>query len=82
MVKGWRSGIPGAKALHLAAAHLSNIERPRSFTTALLEFLLPPRVRARTACKPDSNCVAPCSAMHTSITRSLRRQILRASFKS
>jgi 3-oxoadipate enol-lactonase / 4-carboxymuconolactone decarboxylase len=34
-------GISGAKALHLDAAHLSNIERPRSFTTALLEFLLP-----------------------------------------
>ena len=34
--------IPQAKALHLAAAHLSNIEKPRSFTTALLEFLLPP----------------------------------------
>jgi 3-oxoadipate enol-lactonase / 4-carboxymuconolactone decarboxylase len=34
------SGISGAKALHLDAAHLSNIERPRSFTTALLEFLL------------------------------------------
>jgi 3-oxoadipate enol-lactonase / 4-carboxymuconolactone decarboxylase len=34
-------GIPGAKAIHLAAAHLSNIERPHSFTTALLEFLLP-----------------------------------------
>jgi 3-oxoadipate enol-lactonase / 4-carboxymuconolactone decarboxylase len=34
-------GISGAKALHLAAAHLSNIERPRSFTTALFEFLLP-----------------------------------------
>ena len=33
--------IPGAKALHLAAAHLSNLERPQSFTTALLEFLLP-----------------------------------------
>src|SRR6202050_3144820 len=33
--------IAGAKALHLAAAHLSNLERPRSFTTALLEFLLP-----------------------------------------
>jgi len=33
--------IPGAKALHLAAAHLSNIERPHSFTTALLEFLPP-----------------------------------------
>src|SRR3984957_12068971 len=33
--------IAGAKALHLAAAHLSNLERPHSFTTALLEFLLP-----------------------------------------
>lgn len=33
--------IPGAKAVHLAAAHLSNIERPHSFNTALLEFLLP-----------------------------------------
>ena len=33
--------IPGAKAAHLAAAHLSNIERPHSFTAALLEFLLP-----------------------------------------
>jgi 3-oxoadipate enol-lactonase/4-carboxymuconolactone decarboxylase len=31
--------ITGAKALHLAAAHLSNLERPHSFTTALLEFL-------------------------------------------
>ena len=33
--------VPGARALHLAAAHLSNIERPRSFTAALLDFLLP-----------------------------------------
>jgi 3-oxoadipate enol-lactonase / 4-carboxymuconolactone decarboxylase len=33
--------IPGAKAVHLAAAHLSNLEQPRSFTAALLEFLLP-----------------------------------------
>lgn len=38
--------IPEAKALHLPAAHLSNLERPHSFTTALLEFLLP---------KPDAN---------------------------
>ncbi len=37
------SGISGAQTLHLAAAHLSNLERPRSFTTALLEFLLPSR---------------------------------------
>jgi 3-oxoadipate enol-lactonase/4-carboxymuconolactone decarboxylase len=33
--------ISGAKTVHLAAAHLSNLERPHSFTTALLEFLLP-----------------------------------------
>jgi 3-oxoadipate enol-lactonase / 4-carboxymuconolactone decarboxylase len=33
--------IPGARAVHLAAAHLSNLERPRSFTAALLEFLQP-----------------------------------------
>lgn len=33
--------IPGARTLHLPAAHLSNMERPRSFSTALLEFLLP-----------------------------------------
>jgi 3-oxoadipate enol-lactonase/4-carboxymuconolactone decarboxylase len=35
-------GIPQAKTLSLPAAHLSNIEQPRSFTTALFEFLLPP----------------------------------------
>jgi 3-oxoadipate enol-lactonase/4-carboxymuconolactone decarboxylase len=33
--------IPGARAVRLAAAHLSNLERPRSFTVALLDFLLP-----------------------------------------
>jgi 3-oxoadipate enol-lactonase / 4-carboxymuconolactone decarboxylase len=33
--------IPQARALHLPAAHLSNLERPRSFTVALLDFLLP-----------------------------------------
>lgn len=32
--------IPGARVLHLPATHLSNIERPRSFTAALLEFLM------------------------------------------
>ena len=34
-------GIPRAKVVHLPAAHLSNLERPRSFTAALLDFLLP-----------------------------------------
>jgi 3-oxoadipate enol-lactonase/4-carboxymuconolactone decarboxylase len=33
--------IPGAKSVRLPAAHISNLECPRSFTTALLEFLLP-----------------------------------------
>jgi 3-oxoadipate enol-lactonase / 4-carboxymuconolactone decarboxylase len=33
--------IPGARVVHLPAAHLSNIERPRSFTAALLDFLAP-----------------------------------------
>jgi 3-oxoadipate enol-lactonase/4-carboxymuconolactone decarboxylase len=33
--------IPGAKSVQLPAAHLSNIERPRSFTAALFDFLLP-----------------------------------------
>jgi 3-oxoadipate enol-lactonase/4-carboxymuconolactone decarboxylase len=32
--------IPNARVVHLRAAHLSNIERPRSFTSAVLEFLL------------------------------------------
>jgi 3-oxoadipate enol-lactonase/4-carboxymuconolactone decarboxylase len=34
--------IPRARAVRLPAAHLSNLERPRSFSAALLEFLLPP----------------------------------------
>ena len=33
--------ISGAKAVHLPTAHLSNLEKPRSFTAAVLEFLLP-----------------------------------------
>ena len=34
-------GIPGAAVIHLPAAHLSNLERPRSFTAAVLQFLMP-----------------------------------------
>jgi 3-oxoadipate enol-lactonase/4-carboxymuconolactone decarboxylase len=33
--------IPGARVVRLRAAHLSNLERPRSFAAALLDFLLP-----------------------------------------
>jgi 3-oxoadipate enol-lactonase/4-carboxymuconolactone decarboxylase len=35
------AGIPHATVVRLPAAHLSNLERPRSFTAALLRFLLP-----------------------------------------
>lgn len=35
-------GIAGSRSLRLPAGHLSNLERPRSFTSAMLEFLLPP----------------------------------------
>jgi 3-oxoadipate enol-lactonase/4-carboxymuconolactone decarboxylase len=35
------SQIPGARAAKIAAAHLSNLERPAAFTRALLEFLFP-----------------------------------------
>jgi 3-oxoadipate enol-lactonase / 4-carboxymuconolactone decarboxylase len=33
--------IPNARSVRLPAAHLSNLEQPRTFTAALLEFLLP-----------------------------------------
>jgi 3-oxoadipate enol-lactonase / 4-carboxymuconolactone decarboxylase len=33
--------IPGARSVKLTGAHLSNIERPSSFTSALFDFLLP-----------------------------------------
>jgi 3-oxoadipate enol-lactonase len=34
------SQIPGAKSVHLPAAHLSNIEQPQLFNSAILDFLL------------------------------------------
>ncbi len=34
--------IPGARAILLPAAHLSNLEKPRSFSAALFAFLRPP----------------------------------------
>ncbi len=35
------AAIPGARAVHLHAAHLSNIEAPRMFAAAVMAFLLP-----------------------------------------
>jgi 3-oxoadipate enol-lactonase/4-carboxymuconolactone decarboxylase len=34
--------IPGASAVRLPAAHLSVLERPRAFSAAVLQFLVPP----------------------------------------
>jgi 3-oxoadipate enol-lactonase/4-carboxymuconolactone decarboxylase len=41
--------IPHARVAHLPTAHLSNIERPRSFNAALLRFLVPPPADALAA---------------------------------
>jgi len=41
------SSIDGARAVRLPAAHLSNLERPRSFSAALLDFLVPVPAEAR-----------------------------------
>jgi 3-oxoadipate enol-lactonase/4-carboxymuconolactone decarboxylase len=41
--------IPQAQAVRLQAAHISNIEKPRSFTTALLDFLVAPPADRREA---------------------------------
>lgn len=38
--------IPGAKAVRLETAHLSNLEQPRAFTAAVLDFLLAGTVHA------------------------------------
>jgi 3-oxoadipate enol-lactonase/4-carboxymuconolactone decarboxylase len=35
------TAIPGARSVRLPAGHISNLERPRSFTAALLNFLVP-----------------------------------------
>jgi len=41
--------IPGARAVRLQAAHISNIEKPRSFTSAMLDFLVAPALDRREA---------------------------------
>jgi 3-oxoadipate enol-lactonase/4-carboxymuconolactone decarboxylase len=44
--------IPNAQAVHLPAAHICNLERPRSFTAALFDFLLP-RFEAASGAQSD-----------------------------
>ena len=43
------SVIEGARAVRLPAAHISNLERPRSFSAALLDFLVPRPAETRAA---------------------------------
>jgi 3-oxoadipate enol-lactonase / 4-carboxymuconolactone decarboxylase len=43
------SAIPGATVVRLDAAHMSNLEKPRAFSAALLEFLLPATLDQREA---------------------------------
>ena len=50
--------IPGAHAIRLPAAHLSNLERPRSFSAALLGFLIP---------KPEHDTFEAGMAMRRSV---------------
>ena len=59
--------IAGARGVRLPTAHISNLERPRSFTAALFAFLAPPAGDPLEAGSPSA---APCSATRTSIARS------------
>jgi 3-oxoadipate enol-lactonase/4-carboxymuconolactone decarboxylase len=75
--------IPQARAEHLAAAHLSNLERPRSFTAALWRFLLPAPADAlaagfakRRAVLGDAH-VDRATASTTDFTRAFQEMITR-----
>jgi 3-oxoadipate enol-lactonase / 4-carboxymuconolactone decarboxylase len=46
---GLTEAIAGARAVRLPAAHISNLERPRSFSRALFDFLAPPSGDRRSA---------------------------------
>jgi 3-oxoadipate enol-lactonase/4-carboxymuconolactone decarboxylase len=73
--------IPNARVAHLHAAHLSNIEAPRSFSAALAEFLLPPEqdpveagLRVRRAVLGDAH-VDRAIASATPLTRDFQELI-------
>ncbi len=67
------SQIPAARAVKIDAAHLSNVERPSTFTNAVLEFLLPdpPADRLEAGFSRASSCSRRCAC------RSLHRECQR-----
>ena len=71
--------IAGARVVRLPAAHISNLERPRSFSAALLDFLVPPADEI--ASRPASPCGARSSETTTSIARLPARPTSRATFQ-
>lgn len=73
--------IPGARAVRLPTAHLSNLEAPRAFTAAVLEFVAPPpadRVEAGMAVRRSvlgNEYVDRAIARTTPLTRAFQRYI-------
>ena len=73
--------IPQARVARLSAAHLSNLEAPKSFNAALFEFLQPRENLRKTFCRPASKCDARSSEMPMSIVRLLALPALPKIFK-
>jgi 3-oxoadipate enol-lactonase/4-carboxymuconolactone decarboxylase len=77
------AAIPRARAVRLPAAHLSNLERPRSFSAALLDFLvtepadlLAAGMKERRAVLGDAH-VDAATARSTDLTRDFQAFITR-----
>ena len=77
------ASIPGARALRLPAAHISNLERPRTFNAAVLEFLVPKPedsadagMKVRRAVLGDAH-VDRASAAATDLTRDFQDLVTR-----
>lgn len=75
--------IPHARVIHLPTAHLSNLERPRSFSSALCDFLIPAPAdileagnRMRRLILGDSH-VDSAAAKTTAFTRDFQELITR-----
>jgi 3-oxoadipate enol-lactonase/4-carboxymuconolactone decarboxylase len=77
------AAIPGARSVRLPAPHLSNLERPRSFSAALVDFLVPEPadlldagMKERRAVLGDAH-VDAATARSTDLTRDFQAFITR-----